>query len=132
LSAVRPLAGDHRLIVVFGCGGDRDASKRPRMAAIAERWADHVVVTSDNPRTEEPEAIVDQIMAGFSPAGAAKVVRQADRRLAIETAIEIAGRGDMVLIVGKGHEDYQVLGKRKIHFEDREVAAEMLVRRFGK
>ena len=132
LSAVRPMAGSHRLIVVFGCGGDRDRTKRPRMAAVAERWADQVIVTSDNPRTESPEAIIDEIVAGFSPAGrSAKVVCQADRRRAIAAAIEQAAPGDMVIIAGKGHEDYQVVGTKEIHFDDREVAAEELARRFG-
>ncbi len=130
LSAVRPLVGRGRLIVVFGCGGDRDAGKRPRMAAVAEHWADAVVVTSDNPRSEPPEAIIDQIMAGFSQGGSAKVTRQPDRRAAIERAIALADPGDLVLIAGKGHEDYQILGRQKVHFDDREVAAEALAKRF--
>jgi UDP-N-acetylmuramoyl-L-alanyl-D-glutamate--2,6-diaminopimelate ligase len=126
LSALRPLAGRHKLVVVFGCGGDRDASKRPRMAAAAEQWADRIVVTSDNPRTESPEAIIDEVMAGFGPQTRAEVVRECDRRSAIERAIRLAEPGDVVVIAGKGHEDYQVLGARRVHFDDREVAAEAL------
>jgi UDP-N-acetylmuramoyl-L-alanyl-D-glutamate--2,6-diaminopimelate ligase len=131
LSAVRPMAGAHPLIVVFGCGGNRDRTKRPRMATVAQRWADRIIVTSDNPRTESPEAIIDEIMAGFAPGGRAKIERQADRRLAIAAAIDGADPGAMVIIAGKGHEDYQVIGTKEIHFDDREVAAEMLAKRFG-
>ncbi len=126
LSALRPLAGDNHLIVVFGCGGDRDTTKRPKMAEVAEELADQIVVTSDNPRTEDPDAIIDQIEAGFSASAARRVVREGDRRAAIELAIHRARPGDIVLIAGKGHEDYQVLGRKKIHFDDREAAAEVL------
>lgn len=128
LSALRPMC-QQRLIVVFGCGGDRDRSKRPRMAAVAEQWADLIIVTSDNPRTEDAEKIIDEIMAGFSPGGLAKVLRQCDRRQAIAQAVELARRGDVLLIAGKGHESYQVIGRERFHFDDRQVAAEMLAKR---
>jgi len=107
-----------RLIAVFGCGGDRDRTKRPRMAKVAETYADVVIVTSDNPRTEEPMAIINEIVAGFSSLD--KVIVEVDRRAAIKKAVEMAKDGDIVLIAGKGHEDYQIIGKTKHHFDDRE------------
>jgi UDP-N-acetylmuramoyl-L-alanyl-D-glutamate--2,6-diaminopimelate ligase len=126
LSALGPLRAGGRLIVVFGCGGDRDAGKRPRMAAVAEELADRVIVTSDNPRGERPEAIIEQVLAGLTPAGRAAAKVEADRRAAIVAALAEAAPGDIVLIAGKGHETYQILGRRRIHFDDREVAREWL------
>ena len=118
LTALRPLtAGSLR--VVFGCGGDRDRSKRPRMAAVAGRLADAVYVTSDNPRTENPEAILADLLAGL-PAPPRLV--EVDRRAAIRAAVADAGAGDVVLIAGKGHEDYQIVGTTKQHFDDVEEA----------
>jgi UDP-N-acetylmuramoyl-L-alanyl-D-glutamate--2,6-diaminopimelate ligase len=131
LSALRPLTAG-RLILVFGCGGDRDRTKRPRMAAVAERWADAVVVTSDNPRSEDPQAIINEILTGFSPAGLGKVKVLADRRAAIAAALTQAGPGDLVLLAGKGHENYQILGSRRIHFDDVETAGELLRERRGR
>ncbi len=125
LSALAPLKRG-RLLLVFGCGGDRDRTKRPRMARAAEELADRVFVTSDNPRSERPEAIIQEILAGFSERGRAKVQVEADRRRAIAAAIAAAGSGDVVLIAGKGHETYQILGDRRIHFDDVEVAGEIL------
>ena len=125
LAALRPLTAG-RLMVVFGCGGDRDRTKRPRMAAAAEAGADRVFVTSDNPRTERAEDIIGEILSGFTPAGLRKVAIDADRRSAIGAALAEARPGDVVLIAGKGHEDYQILGTTKIHFDDREVARECL------
>ncbi|MFM7313298.1 MAG: glutamate ligase domain-containing protein, partial [Cyanobium sp.] len=123
LAACRPFTTG-RLICVFGCGGDRDRSKRPQMGAIAARLADAVVVTSDNPRTEDPQTILDDVVAGI-PTGSALQV-EADRATAIAGAIEAATPDDLVLIAGKGHEDYQILGTTKIHFDDREEAEKAL------
>jgi UDP-N-acetylmuramoyl-L-alanyl-D-glutamate--2,6-diaminopimelate ligase len=123
-----------QLITVFGCGGDRDKTKRPVMGKIAAELSDRVFVTSDNPRTEDPDAIIREIMAGMGTAGSAsksKVIVEPDRRKAIFAAISEARAGDWVLIAGKGHENYQIIGDsaatggtRKIHFDDREVAQE--------
>ena len=127
LGALRPLVGGGgRLVTVFGCGGDRDRTKRPRMMRVACEGSDHVVVTSDNPRTEDPEAIIDEVMAG-RPAGCrATVVRQVDRARAIRAAVEDARPGDIVLVAGKGHEDYQIVGTERRPFDDRSVAREAL------
>ena len=112
-----------RIITVFGCGGDRDKGKRPQMAAIAEKKSDVVIVTSDNPRTEDPMAIINDILAGFDKMKPEVVV---DRRLAIGRALQICEPQDVVLIAGKGHEDYQIIGTEKTHFSDVEVASEIL------
>jgi UDP-N-acetylmuramoyl-L-alanyl-D-glutamate--2,6-diaminopimelate ligase len=111
-----------RIITVFGCGGDRDRGKRPVMGEIAVRGSDLVFVTSDNPRTEDPRAILAEIVGGASAAGGDFEVIE-DRREAIERAVREAREGDVVLIAGKGHEDYQIVGTRKRHFDDREEAA---------
>jgi len=129
LDALTPIKGDGRLILVFGCGGDRDRSKRPAMARVAAGGADRVIVTSDNPRGEDPAAIIEEICTGFDPPAMAKVTVQPDRREAIAAALGAAAPGDMVLIAGKGHEDYQILGPRRVHFDDRETAEELLRRR---
>lgn len=133
LSAVRPLAAHSggRLRVVFGCGGDRDRTKRPRMGRAATDLADEVYVTSDNPRTENPSAIIREILSGVADAGAPTLHVDADRRTAIFKAIEAARPGDVVLIAGKGHEDYQLVsdgagGIRRLDFDDRLVAREAL------
>ena len=123
LAACRPFCSG-RLICVFGCGGDRDRGKRPQMAAIAARLADRVVVTSDNPRTEDPQRILDDVVAGI-PAGTDLVV-EGDRAAAIAAGIAAAATSDLVLIAGKGHEDYQIIGTTKIHFDDREEAQKAL------
>lgn len=135
LSTLKPLCRG-RLIVVFGCGGDRDKTKRPRMARVAQRIADIVVVTSDNPRTEQPEEIIGDIIAGFQnypPTDDANsprdtVVIEPDRRKAIELALKMAVDGDIVLIAGKGHETYQIIGRQKLDFSDKEVVLEYLTR----
>jgi murE/murF fusion protein len=118
LAALRPLT-KRRLICVFGCGGDRDPTKRPKMGAAVAELADLAVVTSDNPRTEDPRAILDMIL----PAVPRPFFVDVDRRVAIHAAIAEATPGDVVVIAGKGHEDYQILGTTKIHFDDREEAA---------
>lgn len=123
LKAARPfIAG--KMICVFGCGGDRDRTKRPIMGKIAASLADLVVVTSDNPRTENPDQILKDILQGI-PDHIEPIV-EGDRASAIEIAIEMAKSGDGVLIAGKGHEDYQILGTEKIHFDDREEARKVL------
>jgi UDP-N-acetylmuramoyl-L-alanyl-D-glutamate--2,6-diaminopimelate ligase len=124
LRALRPIVSSHgKLRVVFGCGGDRDRSKRPRMAAVACKFADNVIITSDNPRTEDPHSIIDEIRAGVPVERLAATICEVDRAAAINLAIARAADGDIVLIAGKGHEDYQIIGTTKRHFDDREVAA---------
>lgn len=118
-----------RLIVVFGCGGDRDRTKRPKMGAVAGAMADFVVVTSDNPRTEDPLAIITEILPGVESSGKTSpdtYVVIPDRAQAIAEAIAMARAGDFVLLAGKGHEDYQILGTERIHFDDREEALKAL------
>ncbi len=122
LASVRRVVGG-RVICVFGCGGDRDRGKRPKMGAIATRLADWTVITSDNPRSEEPEAIIRDIVQGAERGRYEVVLERAE---AIRRAIELAGPGDAVLIAGKGHETYQIFADRTIHFDDREVAARAL------
>jgi UDP-N-acetylmuramoyl-L-alanyl-D-glutamate--2,6-diaminopimelate ligase len=111
-----------RLIVVFGCGGDRDKGKRPLMGGIAERGADCAIVTSDNPRTEDPDAIIDDIEAGMR---SSKHERVTDRLSAIQRAIDLAGEGDIVLLAGKGHETYQIRGTTSYPFDEKEIVREM-------
>lgn len=127
LSTLRDLC-EGRLIVVFGCGGDRDRTKRPRMAKVAENLADIVIVTSDNPRTEEPAAIIGEIAAGFEYPTSAKISFELQRENAIELAIKKAGKGDIILLAGKGHENHQIIGNKKIPFSDKEVAGDCLKR----
>ncbi len=129
LQALRPLADQRggQLWCVFGCGGNRDTTKRPLMAAVAEKNADRVVVTSDNPRGEKPEAIISQILLGLSHHQCVQV--QADRALAIADALDQAGASDVVLIAGKGHEDYQEIGSVKHPFSDLEHARAALEQR---
>lgn len=126
LSALRPLTSG-RLIVVFGCGGDRDRLKRPRMAAVAEELSDYAIITSDNPRTEDPYRIVDDILKGFSVSWRKKhVIVELDRKEAIRKALSMARRGDVILIAGKGHEDYQIIGQNRFPFSDRLCTIELL------
>jgi UDP-N-acetylmuramoyl-L-alanyl-D-glutamate--2,6-diaminopimelate ligase len=143
LGAVRPLT-DAKVLTVFGCGGDRDRGKRPLMGEIAARLSDIVVLTSDNPRSENPQSILQEIEAGMQKTGIARLETQgtkvngvhgygveADRRKAIGLALSWAQAGDVVVIAGKGHEDYQILETHKIHFDDREVAREILSSQAG-
>lgn len=125
-----------RIITLFGCGGDRDRGKRPKMGRVAAEQSDVVVLTSDNPRSEDPAAILHEVEAGVKEALAAAPARAryrviVDRRQAIEAAVREARAGDTVLIAGKGHEDYQIVGDQKLHFDDREVARDAL-RKLGR
>jgi UDP-N-acetylmuramoyl-L-alanyl-D-glutamate--2,6-diaminopimelate ligase len=125
LSAARlvtPKGG--RLIAVFGCGGDRDATKRPKMGGIAERLADLLVITSDNPRSEDPQQIITDIISGIKRFDSERMVVNADREQAIHQAIDMANPNDIIVVAGKGHEDYQILSDRVIHFDDKEVVQE--------
>jgi UDP-N-acetylmuramoyl-L-alanyl-D-glutamate--2,6-diaminopimelate ligase len=118
-----------RLVVVFGCGGDRDRTKRPLMGAAAMQWADFAVATSDNPRSEDPMAILGEIETGLRRAGGTKGKSyriEPDRREAIRLALEMGMAGDTVLLTGKGHETYQIIGNQTIPFDDRAVARELL------
>jgi len=118
-----------RILTVFGCGGDRDRSKRPLMGAVAARLSDFVVLTSDNPRSEDPLAIINEIELGTKgPRCQAEVRVEPDRRKAIKVALSMSEPGDVVLVAGKGHEPYQLIGDRKIAFDDREVVREILTR----
>jgi len=117
-----------RVITVFGCGGDRDRSKRPRMAEAVASLSDVVILTSDNPRTEDPARIISDALEGLRRFEIPSHV-EPDRTAAIHTAIAMAEAGDMVLIAGKGHETNQIFGDRTIHFDDREVAATALAGR---
>lgn len=114
-----------KLILVFGCGGDRDKTKRPIMGNIGGQWADFSIITSDNPRTEDPDAIITMVEAGMKESGGEYIIL-ADRRAAIREAISRAADDDLVVIAGKGHEDYQIIGKEKHHFDDFEEALEAL------
>ena len=138
LEMARPLT-QGRLVTVFGCGGDRDRTKRPLMGAVAARLSDFVVITSDNPRTEDPARILDEIKRGLAPApepggpqrAATPWVAELDRRRAIEQAVRTAKPGDLVVIAGKGHEKYQIIGDRTLAFDDVEVAQAALAERRG-
>ncbi|MCP4724794.1 MAG: UDP-N-acetylmuramoyl-L-alanyl-D-glutamate--2,6-diaminopimelate ligase, partial [bacterium] len=128
IHSIRPLVKG-RLIVVFGCGGDRDRGKRPMMGRIAELGSDIPILTSDNPRTEDPEKIIMDVLEGIENRGS--VEYHIDRTKAIHTALDIAEENDCVLILGKGHETYQVLGTEKIYYDDREAARVFLNNKFS-
>lgn len=128
LKAARPFVKG-QMACVFGCGGDRDRTKRPLMGEIAARLSDQAIVTSDNPRTEDPQQILQDVLAGIPME--VKPIVEVDRRVAIQAAIAQAKPGDTILIAGKGHEDYQILGTEKIHFDDREEAQAALAQRYG-
>jgi len=140
LRTVRPLARG-RLVTVFGCGGDRDRTKRAPMAAAVARWSDRVIATSDNPRTEDPERILDDVVVGLAGLRAVApealddaeraYARIADRREAIALAVSLARADDTVVIAGKGHEDYQIVGRERLPFDDRAEARRALARRSG-
>ena len=109
----------NRILTVFGCGGDRDKTKRPVMGRIAVENSDIAIVTSDNPRTEQPDEIIKDILAGI---GGKSCKVEPDREKAIALAVGMAEKGDIIVLAGKGHEDYQIIGKTKRHFDDREMA----------
>ncbi|MEX2115360.1 MAG: UDP-N-acetylmuramoyl-L-alanyl-D-glutamate--2,6-diaminopimelate ligase [Bacteroidota bacterium] len=121
---VRPKEGRGKILAVFGAGGDRDTAKRPLMGAIAAEFADVCIVTSDNPRTEDPDRIIADILRGIRQRN--YVLIETDRRKAILRALSQATRGDVILIAGKGHEEYQILGTEKVHFSDREIVEEFI------
>jgi UDP-N-acetylmuramoyl-L-alanyl-D-glutamate--2,6-diaminopimelate ligase len=114
-----------RLICVFGCGGDRDRSKRPLMGKVAGRYADYCIVTSDNPRTESQQKIVADIEEGLYETGCNYEIID-DRRKALERAIAMYQKGDLILVAGKGHENYQIIGSSKYYFNDREIIRELI------
>ena len=125
LKTLREIAPDRELICLFGCGGDRDRTKRPEMAAIAQKMADRIVVTSDNSRTEKTSDIMADIKAGMDLAGRSRSLFIEDREEAIRTAIMIAGQGATILLAGKGHETYQIIGTEKRHFDEKEIVSEI-------
>ena len=124
LTCLKGIASERQLICLFGCGGDRDKTKRPEMGAVAGRLADRIFITSDNSRSERTEDIMEDIRRGLDPSATAKAVSIADRREAIRTAILLAPRGATILLAGKGHETYQILGTVKHHFDEREIVLE--------
>ncbi|MGL5088982.1 MAG: UDP-N-acetylmuramoyl-L-alanyl-D-glutamate--2,6-diaminopimelate ligase [Cetobacterium sp.] len=123
LQGVLELEETGKIITIFGCGGDRDKIKRPIMAEVAERYSDLTIVTSDNPRTENPNSIIDDIVKGFQNKN---YIIEIDRKEAIKKAVLKAEKNDIILIAGKGHENYQIIGATKIHFDDREIAIEAI------
>ena len=118
-----------RILTLFGCGGDRDPFKRPEMTRIAYRYSDFVILTSDNPRTEEPGEILRQMRAGLPAGPVPNVLEIPDRQEAIGEILALAEPGDVVFILGKGHEDYQILGTERVPFDDREIVRSFLKRR---
>ncbi|MBI5722817.1 MAG: UDP-N-acetylmuramoyl-L-alanyl-D-glutamate--2,6-diaminopimelate ligase [Planctomycetes bacterium] len=131
LKSLRGIASGGRIIAVFGCGGDRDRTKRPRMGKVAEKFADLMVITSDNPRSEDPQGIINEIIAGLSEQGRSRADIQPDRRQAIARAVELAKPGDVVLIAGKGHETYQLVAGKKHDFDDVQIARQTVDRLDG-
>ena len=135
LETARPLATG-RIITVFGCGGDRDRTKRPLMGVVAGRLSDVILITSDNPRSEDPARIIEEIQRGITPdtkkVGAQRVMAIVDRHDAIEQAVQTAAPGDLVLVAGKGHEKYQVIGTETLPFDDVQVAQSALANRRAK
>jgi UDP-N-acetylmuramoyl-L-alanyl-D-glutamate--2,6-diaminopimelate ligase len=122
LAAIRPFT-QGRLILVFGCGGDRDRGKRPEMGKAAEAGADIVIITNDNPRTEDPEQILDDIEKGMTPGRHQRITK---RKAAIQSALSQAHDGDVVLLAGKGHETYQIVGTTKLPFDEKLIVRELL------
>lgn len=125
LKTLRDIGPKQNIICLFGCGGDRDKTKRPEMAAVSEKYADRIFVTSDNSRTEKTEDILEDIRKGFSNKGLAKALFISDRKEAIRTAITLAPEGSVILLAGKGHETYQIIGTEHRHFDEREIVNEV-------
>jgi UDP-N-acetylmuramoyl-L-alanyl-D-glutamate--2,6-diaminopimelate ligase len=125
LESLRAIAHNGRIITVFGCGGDRDKGKRPKMGRVAASLSDLCIVTSDNPRREDPQEIIRQIIQGLR---SKNVIVEPDRRRAIERALSLAGKGDLVLLAGKGHETYQIIADRRLPFDDRALV-DAIIRR---
>lgn len=125
LKTLRDIAPEKNLICLFGCGGDRDKTKRPEMAKVAEEYSDRIFVTSDNSRTERTEDILEDIKKGFGPEGLKKAIFIGDRKEAIRTAILLAPQGSTILLAGKGHETYQIIGKETRHFDEKEIVKEI-------
>ena len=126
LSTIKKLRrGDEQVITVVGCGGDRDKTKRPEMAGIAAALSNRIIFTSDNPRSEDPAQILKDMEAGLNSAGRRKSISIVDRKEAIKTAVSFANGKDIILVAGKGHEKYQIIGDQKLHFDDKEVLSEM-------
>ena len=121
LSTVRKIT-EKKLIVVFGCGGDRDRGKRAQMGTVAQKWSNHTIVTDDNPRTENPKQIIDDILEGMKNDSTMEII--SDRQQAITKAVTNCNKGDVVLIAGKGHEGYQIIGKVKHHFDELAIIRE--------
>jgi len=119
---------NEQLITVIGCGGDRDREKRPKMGNIASSLSNQVVFTSDNPRSEDPDSIIREIEAGVRPEHYKKTLSVTDRLQAIKTACAMAGRGDIVLVAGKGHETYQIIGDKRLDFDDFRIVGELLTK----
>lgn len=126
LRTLRPLAADKNLIVIVGAGGDRDKSKRPEMGRIATQWADKIIITSDNPRNESPENIIEDIYKGIMPEKEQETLCIVNRKEAIKTATMIAQQGDIIVIAGKGHENYQEIAGERYHFDDKEEIKKIL------
>jgi UDP-N-acetylmuramoyl-L-alanyl-D-glutamate--2,6-diaminopimelate ligase len=127
LKTIRPYTSN-RLIVLFGCGGERDAGKRPKMGKIAGELADEVILSSDNPRKEDPAAIIEQVKKGVEESGNSHLRTFIDRKEAIRYAVSMARKGDALVLAGKGHENYQIIGDKKLHFDEREILKEFLSR----
>ena len=125
LKTLRDIGPKQHIICLFGCGGDRDKTKRPEMAAVSEKYADRIFVTSDNSRTERTEDIIEDIRKGFSNKGLAKALFISDRKEAIRTAITLSPEGSVILLAGKGHETYQIIGTEHRHFDEREIVNEV-------
>ena len=120
INTINEIKNNQQLITVFGCGGDRDKSKRSKMGQIASELSDRVIITSDNPRTENPDDILNEIAQGVNPKHLKKVLSISDRKEAIKTACSLANEGDVILVAGKGHEKYQEINGDKLAFDDKE------------